>query len=105
MRCVDDVATNGIGFWVSDERADKPRYSFVVHVDNVVVDLDKDCVWVEVLEVGPELRPRSFEIVDLDVGRGGVDQSVEPDCFTLANVLPARRPEIYQGHLCARCLL
>jgi len=80
MRRVDDVAANSIGFWMGDERADKPWDSLLMHVDHIVVDLDEDCVRIEVFKVGPELRPRSFEVVDLDVGRGSVDEIVEPDC-------------------------
>jgi len=69
---------------MGDERADKPWDSFFVHVDHIVVDLDEDCVGIEVFKVGPELRPRSFEIVNLDIRRSGVDESVEPDCRTSA---------------------
>jgi len=80
MRCVDDVAADSICFWVGDERADEPRDSFFVHVNYVVVNLDKDRVRIKIFEVGPELCPRAFEVVDLDIGSGGVDQGVEPDC-------------------------
>jgi hypothetical protein len=86
MRCIHNVATNSVGFWVSDERADKSRNSFFMHVDHIVVNLDKDCFRVKVIEVGPELRPRSFEVVDFDVGRGSFDESVEPDCAISAGV-------------------
>lgn len=73
MRRVDDVAANSIGFRMSDERTDEPWDSFFMHVDYIVIDLDEDCVRIKVFEVGPEFRPRSFEIVDLDVGGGSAD--------------------------------
>ena len=73
MRCIDDVAADSVGFWMSDERADESRDGFFVHVDYIVVNLDKYCLGIEILKVSPEFRPRSFEIVDLDIGRGGID--------------------------------
>jgi len=73
VRRIDNVAADSVGFWASDQRADEPWDSFFMHVDYIVVNFDKDCLGIEVLEVGPELRPRSFEVVDLDIGRGSVD--------------------------------
>jgi len=84
MRCIDDVTTNSIGFGMGDERADEPRNSFLVHVNYIVVNLDKDCVRIEVFKVGPELRPRSFQVVDLDIRSSIINESVEPDCRTSA---------------------